>query len=63
MLYATDWAFEYLVYITQGGADYLSFYEPDRSGTSLSTEAEMISLRVKTKKSQAVSSGLLVIIH
>lgn len=42
LLYATDWAFEYLVYITQGGADYLSFYEPDRSGTSLSTEAEIL---------------------
>lgn len=42
LLYATDWAYSYLAFITQGGADYLSFYEPDKSGTSLSTEAEVL---------------------
>ena len=42
MLYATDWAYSYLAFITKGGTDYLSFYEPDKSGTSLSTEAEVL---------------------
>lgn len=42
LLYATDWAYAYLNFITQGGADYLSFYSPEKSGTSLSTDAEVL---------------------
>ncbi|APY07249.1 hypothetical protein BWZ20_02530 [Winogradskyella sp. J14-2] len=42
LLYATDWAYAYLNFITQGGADYLSFYNPEKSGTSLSTDAEIL---------------------
>ena len=42
LLYATDWAYAYLNDITADGADYMSFYNPYRSGNSLSTEAEIL---------------------
>ncbi|WP_026755923.1 carboxypeptidase-like regulatory domain-containing protein [Sediminibacter sp. Hel_I_10] len=43
LLYATDWAFAYLEDITNGGEDYIDFYQPIHSGTSLSTEAELLN--------------------
>ncbi len=43
LLYATDWAYAYLDDITSGGANYMSFYDPYRSGNSLSTEAEILN--------------------
>ncbi|MBC2845206.1 carboxypeptidase-like regulatory domain-containing protein [Winogradskyella flava] len=43
LLYATDWAYSYLDDITAGGTNYLSFYDPYRSGSSLSTEAEILN--------------------
>ena len=42
LLYATDWAYAYLNDITSGGNDYLSFYDPFKSGNSLSTEAKIL---------------------
>lgn len=42
ILYATDYAFVYLDDITNGGEDYLSFLEPQRSGVSLETEATIL---------------------
>ena len=43
LLYATDWAYAYLDNITANGANYLSFYDPYRSGNSLSTDAEILN--------------------
>ncbi|MDH7913996.1 carboxypeptidase-like regulatory domain-containing protein [Winogradskyella sp. SYSU M77433] len=43
LLYATDWAYEYLNDITADGNQYLSFYNPYKSGESLSTEAEVFN--------------------
>ncbi|WP_296317560.1 carboxypeptidase-like regulatory domain-containing protein [Winogradskyella sp. UBA3174] len=43
LLYSTDYAFVYLDDITNNGEDYLDFYEPNRSGTSLSTEATIVN--------------------
>lgn len=43
LLYATDWAFKYLSDITNDGAQYLSFYDPYKSGTSLSTDAQILN--------------------
>ena len=42
-LYATDWAFGYLNSITNGGADYLDFYSPEKSGASLTTNATILN--------------------
>lgn len=39
ILYATDYAYVYLDAITNGGADYIDFYDPERTGSSLATEA------------------------
>ncbi|NRD23492.1 carboxypeptidase regulatory-like domain-containing protein [Winogradskyella litoriviva] len=43
LLYATDYAFVYLNDITNYGTDYISFREPNRSGQSLSTVAEVLN--------------------
>ena len=43
LLYATDWAFIYLDNITAGGAEYMSFYDPYKSGDSVSTEAQILN--------------------
>lgn len=43
LIYSTDWAFVYLDDITDNGNQYLSFYEPHKSGSSLSTEAEILN--------------------
>jgi len=42
ILYATDYAFVYLDNITNSGEDYLTFLQPERSGVSLQTEAEIL---------------------
>lgn len=42
-LYATDWAFGYLNTITNGGADYIDFYTPVKSGVSLTTNATILN--------------------
>lgn len=42
ILYATDWAAGYLNDITNGGADYMTFYDPEKSGTSLTTTATLL---------------------
>lgn len=39
ILYATDWAYEYLYSITNDGADYIDFVQPFKSGTSTTTMA------------------------
>lgn len=39
ILYATDWAYEYLNAITNGGQDYIDFYQPYKSGSSTTTMA------------------------
>jgi Carboxypeptidase regulatory-like domain len=43
LLYSTDYAFVYLDDITSNGEDYINFYEPERSGSSMSVEAEILS--------------------
>lgn len=43
LLYSTDYAFVYLDDITNNGEDYMSFYTPNRTGNSLSTEAEIFN--------------------
>ena len=43
ILYATDWAAGYLNNITNGGADYMTFYTPEKSGTSLTTTATLLN--------------------
>ncbi|WP_439151216.1 carboxypeptidase-like regulatory domain-containing protein [Winogradskyella sp.] len=43
LLYSTDYAFVYLNDITNNGEDYIDFYEPYRTGDSLSTEAEILN--------------------
>jgi hypothetical protein len=43
LLYSTDYAFVYLDDITNNGEDYIDFYEPHRTGSSLSTEAEIFN--------------------
>lgn len=43
LLYTTDYAYVYLEDLTNGGADYIDFYEPNRSGQSLSTEATIVN--------------------
>ncbi|TYB76756.1 carboxypeptidase regulatory-like domain-containing protein [Bizionia saleffrena] len=42
-LYATDWASGYLNSITNAGADYLTFLDPERSGISLTTNATILN--------------------
>lgn len=42
VLYATDYAYEYLFDITDDGESYLTFLEPYKSGVSLETEAEIL---------------------
>lgn len=43
LMYATDWAFKYLNDITDDGAQYMSFYDPYKSGNSVSTEAQILN--------------------
>ncbi|MFC0605739.1 carboxypeptidase-like regulatory domain-containing protein [Winogradskyella pulchriflava] len=43
LLYATDWAYTYLNDITVGGNQYMSFYDPYKSGSSLSTDAQILN--------------------
>lgn len=43
LLYTTDYAFVYLEDLTNGGENYIDFYEPTRTGTSLSTEATIVN--------------------
>jgi hypothetical protein len=43
LLYSTDYAFVYLDDITNNGENYINFYEPERTGNSLSVEAEILS--------------------
>lgn len=43
LIYATDFAYVYLDDITENGNSYLSFYDPYKSGSSLSTEAEILN--------------------
>lgn len=42
LLYATDWAAGYLDAITNSGADYLTPYTPEKSGTSITTVATIL---------------------
>ncbi|WP_040249237.1 carboxypeptidase-like regulatory domain-containing protein [Psychroserpens mesophilus] len=42
ILYTTDWAAEYLNAITNSGTDYLTPYNPAKSGTSTSTVATIL---------------------
>ena len=42
-LYATDWASGYLDSITNSGADYLTFLDPEKSGISITTNATILS--------------------
>ncbi len=42
ILYTTDWAFKYLNAITNDNTEHLEFYEPEKSGVSLSTEATLL---------------------
>ena len=42
ILYATDWAAGYLNTITNGGTDYMTFYTPEKSGSSLTTTATLL---------------------
>ncbi|WP_369994941.1 carboxypeptidase-like regulatory domain-containing protein [Winogradskyella sp.] len=43
LLYATDWAYRYLNDITTDGTEYLSFYDPYKSGDSVVTEAQILN--------------------
>ncbi len=43
ILYATDWASGYLDAITNSGADYITPYVPEKSGTSTSTVATILN--------------------
>lgn len=43
LLYATDWAYKYLNDITTDGTEYLSFYDPYKSGDSVVTEAQILN--------------------
>ncbi len=43
LMYATDWAFKYLNDITADGTQYMSFYDPYKSGDSVSTEAQILN--------------------
>ena len=43
LLYATDWAFKYLNDITEDGSQYMSFYDPYKSGESVSTDAQILN--------------------
>ncbi|MEY8849094.1 carboxypeptidase-like regulatory domain-containing protein [Psychroserpens sp. XS_ASV72] len=43
ILYATDWASGYLDAITNSGANYITPYVPEKSGTSTSTVATILS--------------------
>ncbi|MDT0558784.1 hypothetical protein RM697_09000 [Ichthyenterobacterium sp. W332] len=42
ILYATDYAYEYLFDVTNNGEDYITFLEPYKSGVSLQTEATIL---------------------
>src|SRR5690606_25317322 len=42
ILYATDWAAGYLNSVTDGGTNYMTFYDPEKSGTSLTTTATLL---------------------
>ncbi|MBR9914991.1 MAG: hypothetical protein GYB32_09230 [Algicola sp.] len=42
-LYATDWASKALETITNNGSDFVTFYTPERSGSSLSTTANILN--------------------
>jgi len=43
LMYATDWAYKYLNDITADGTQYMSFYDPYKSGDSVSTEAQILN--------------------
>ncbi|MCT4630084.1 carboxypeptidase-like regulatory domain-containing protein [Winogradskyella sp.] len=43
LMYATDWAYKYLNDITADGTQYMSFYDPYKSGDSLSTDAQILN--------------------
>jgi hypothetical protein len=42
VLYATDYAYEYLFDVTNDGQDYITFLDPYKSGISLQTEATIM---------------------